>query len=98
MKNITLRNIVSHGGLLPPGVIRCHETNPCEGFVWDNVKLYGWWRLFGLGFITENVKGTVTESHPIPAFTNLASEASHCPFMALYEDIKDQIDHVLGHF
>ena len=98
VRNITLRNIVSHGGLLPPGVIRCNETNPCEGFVWDNVKIYGWWRLLGLGFITEYVEGTVTKSHPIPAFTNLASEAPQCPFMALYEDIKDQIDHVLGHF
>jgi hypothetical protein len=37
VRNITLRNIKSTGGLLPPGIIRCNETNPCTGFVFDNV-------------------------------------------------------------
>ena len=66
VSNITLRNIVSHGGILPPGIIRCNATNPCTNFVWDNVKIHGWWRILGLGFITENTFGNVTNSHPEP--------------------------------
>jgi hypothetical protein len=55
MHNITLRDITSHGSLLPPGIIRCNHTNACTGFVWDNVQasgLRGWWDWAGLGFIT----------------------------------------------
>jgi hypothetical protein len=71
MKDIVLRNITSHGGILPPGIIRNNETNPGTGFVWDNVHIHGWWRILGLGFITEYTSGTVTNSHPVPRFTNL---------------------------
>lgn len=71
VKGITLRNLVSHGGILPPGVIRCNETNVCTDFVWDNVHVHGWWRWLGLGYITEFTEGTVSNSHPVPKFTNL---------------------------
>jgi hypothetical protein len=71
VKDIQLHNVTSHGGILPPGVIRCNETHPCTDFVWDNVHIHGWWRILGLGFITEFTSGTVTQSHPVPAFTNL---------------------------
>ena len=53
---------------MPAGIIRCNETNPCTGFVLDNVKVHGWWRLLHKGYITENVEGTVKDSKPIPEF------------------------------
>ena len=68
MADITLRNITQTGNYLPPGIIRCNETEPCTGFVFDNVKSTGWWSWFGLGYITQNVIGTVTDSKPEPDF------------------------------
>lgn len=56
---------------LPPGVIRCNSTMPCKGFLFDNVNAHGWWRLFRLNYIVENVEGEVHESKPVPAFSNL---------------------------
>ena len=70
VKDITLRNVRSYGNLLPPGIVRCHESNKCTDIVFENVHASGWWRLFGLNYITENVEGTVTKSRPTPAFTN----------------------------
>jgi polygalacturonase len=70
MRNITLRNIEGKGSLLPPGILRCNETNPCTDFTFDNVQLSGWWDWFGYGFITENVQGKVTNSYPDPGFDN----------------------------
>ena len=66
--DITLRNITQTGNYLPPGIIRCNVTEPCTGFVFDNVQYKGWWNLFGYGYITQNVIGTVTDSKPEPAF------------------------------
>ena len=68
VRNITLRNIVSKGGLLPPGIIRCNETNPCTGFVFENVNLSGWLIHKDNGFITENVQGVSINSFPDPHF------------------------------
>lgn len=65
--DITLRNITSHGGLLPPGIIRCNETNACHGINFENVQLHGIWRYLGGNFIVENAYGTVTDSKPKPA-------------------------------
>ena len=71
MHNITLKNVHQYGTLLPPGIIRCNSTNPCTGFVFDNVKAHGWWRIFGLNYIVENVEGVVTDSKPDPGFKNI---------------------------
>ena len=71
MKNIELHNVTTYGGLFPAGIIRCDPTWPCTGFVWDNVHHHSFWRLLGYGFITENTEGTVTDSRPIPHFSNL---------------------------
>jgi len=71
MHNITLDNIRIHDSILPPGVIRCNETNECTGFVWNNVHatgIGGWWKFLGLGFISEHVHGVVTDSSPNPHF------------------------------
>ena len=66
--DITLKNVQQHGTLLPPGIVRCNETLPCTGFEFDNVDADGWWRYLRLGYITENVYGTVSGSRPKPEF------------------------------
>jgi len=71
--NITLRNIESHSGFLPPGIIRCNETNPCTGINFENVQVHGWWSMFRLNFITEYAHGTVTNSKPHPALDGQSS-------------------------
>ena len=68
VRNITLRNIHSKGGLLPPGIIRCNASNPCTGLVFDNVNMSGWLIHKNHGYITENVEGLVINSTPDPHF------------------------------
>lgn len=70
MNSITLQNVETHGGILWPGVIRCNETNPCNGFVFDNVKHHAWWSILGWNYFTDNVNGVVIDSKPVPAFNN----------------------------
>ena len=97
VKDIQLRNITSHGGILPPGVIRCNETHPGTDFVWDNVHIHGWWRILGLGFITEYTSGSVTNSHPVPRFTNLGlveptiSESILTALLNIFESAWEQL-------
>jgi len=79
MFNITLRNVETHGGILWPGVIRCNETMPCTGFVFDNVKHHSWWSMIGWNYFTENVYGTVTDSKPVPDFGQASNEFSVFP-------------------
>ena len=69
VSNITLRNITSDEGWLPPGIIRCNATNPCSGFVFDNVQVKGWFNKHDLGYITENVQGVSINSYPDPGFS-----------------------------
>jgi len=64
--NVTLRNIQTKDVVLTPGIIRCNETNPCHGFVFDNVNIEGWKK--ELEYITENVYGEVIISQPAPHF------------------------------
>jgi len=66
--NITIRNLESHGGFLPPGVIRCNETNKCSGINFENVEIRGWWEDMNLGFITEFAEGTAVNVYPDPGF------------------------------
>ena len=77
MRNITLQNIQVYGNLLPPGIIRCNETNPCTGFVMENVNDNSFWTLFGFNYIVENVQGVVTSSKPIPPYTNLVGTPAY---------------------
>ena len=66
--------------------------------------MHGWWdlpiiRWFKIGFITENTNGTILNgSHPAPKFSNLAAEEYHCPFMALYSDLMDEITFIWTEF
>jgi polygalacturonase len=59
VRNITLRNITSRGGFLPPGIIRCNKTNPCTGINFENVDIRGWWDSLNLSFISEYAYGSV---------------------------------------
>lgn len=68
IKNVTLRNIYSTEGILPPGIIRCNETNPCTDFNFENVYVTGWFTLADYGYITENVVGTSWNAFPNPGF------------------------------
>ena len=90
VRNITLRNIVSKGGLLPPGIIRCNETNVCTGFVFENVHLSGWLIHKDHGYITENVEGIVINSFPDPHFnastSNYEIEQVAQSIRAIYDD------------
>jgi hypothetical protein len=67
-RNITIRNLESHGGLLTPGVIRFNETNPVQGLSFENVQIHGWWESMNLGFITEYAYGTTSNVYPDPGF------------------------------
>lgn len=54
MSDITLRNVTSTRGLLPAGILRCNETNPCTGFVFEDVSITSpLWDILGYGWITE---------------------------------------------
>lgn len=44
IKDIRIDRVRSVGGLLPPGVMRCNETNPCTEFVISNLDMHGWWQ------------------------------------------------------
>jgi len=81
--NITLRNVTSHGGLLPPGIIRCNETHPCTGINFENVHVSGWWSFFKLNFIVEQATGSVVNSVPIPALNGTTD-----PLSSLYEFVE----------
>jgi hypothetical protein len=69
ISNVTLRNITSKGGLLPAGIIRCNETNPCTDFTFENVDVRSkFWDLLGKGYITEYIEGESINSFPDPKF------------------------------
>ena len=37
--NLVLRNITMTGALLSPGVLRCNDTGPCTGWIFENVHI-----------------------------------------------------------
>lgn len=63
VQNITLRNVSSQGGFLPPGIIRCNQTNPCRDMNFENVHIDGWWRDMNWTFISEYAYGNVINSN-----------------------------------
>jgi len=87
--NIILRNITSNSGFLPPGIIRCNETNPCTGFEFTDVHVDGWWnqgifKFIKIGYISQFAYGTQTRSRPSPKL--LAEDGSVAPMMGEIED------------
>ena len=41
IENVTLKDVSITGGVTP-GIVRCNETAPCTGMVFDNVKYTSW--------------------------------------------------------
>ena len=74
ISNITIRNLNSTGGFLPPGVIRCNETNPCTNLNFENVDIRGWWEEMEWGFITEFAHGNSKNTFPDPQFGSRKTE------------------------
>lgn len=66
VRNITLKNVTSHSGFLPPGIIRGNETNPMTDINFEDVKVTGWWKDMGWTFISEYAYGNVKNSYPDP--------------------------------
>lgn len=94
--NITLRNVKQYHNILPPGVIRCNETNQCGGFVFDDVTAEGWFNYFGLGYITENIYGEVERSFPAPAFKSGEPDGIPTPQFDLGHFISKRSAHALN--
>jgi len=66
IENITLRNIQIKNSVNPySGVIRCNETNPCKGFVFDNVNVDVIVKK-NKGYICENIEMKSYNSNPKP--------------------------------
>eukprot|EP00698_Gefionella_okellyi_P003151 TRINITY_DN12947_c0_g1_i1.p1 TRINITY_DN12947_c0_g1~~TRINITY_DN12947_c0_g1_i1.p1 ORF type:complete len:467 (-),score=99.21 TRINITY_DN12947_c0_g1_i1:98-1498(-) len=74
INNIILRNITVVDSLLPPGILRCNDTRPCENFIFDGVHVAGSLVDDGKNFICENVQLKTTDSHPVPQCVNTAQQ------------------------
>lgn len=98
VSNITLNNVKQYGSILPPGIIRCNETNPCTGFNFTNVQATGWWQYLGFGYITENIEGTVTNSSPAPLFNNEYMVSPYGVMNDIIAEFVDEIKGMLHHF
>lgn len=66
VRNITLKNVKSDGGFLPPGIVRCNATNPCQDINFEGVHLDGWWKNMNWTFISEYAHGSAKDSFPDP--------------------------------
>ena len=90
-----MRNVTSSGGLLPAGIIRCNETNPCTNFTFEDVNVTSeFWDTLGYGFITENIEGTSTRSFPDPGFKKAQTHQKmlESPTISAITGPKDRID------
>lgn len=66
VQNITLKNVSSESGILPPGIIRCNATNPCKDINFEDVNIKGWWNAMNWTFISEYADGKSINSYPDP--------------------------------
>ena len=67
VRDIYLKNVTSVGSILPAGILRCNETNPCQNFVFEDVQLRSsLWDHLGIGFISEFVEGHTSNVFPDP--------------------------------
>lgn len=67
IRNITLKNVTSVGGLLSPGILRCNSTNPCTDINFIDVNLTGWWKEMEWTLITEYAYGVASNTTPDPS-------------------------------
>lgn len=89
-RNITVKNVEMHGGIFPPGIIRCNATNPCTGFHFENINVTGWFTEKNIGFITENVFGTAINVFPDPGFNQASSNLNEDWVKEMLEGISSQ--------
>lgn len=69
ISDITLKNVTSHGSILPAGIIRCNASNPCTNFHFEDVQMKSaLWDTLEMGFITEFIEGTTKNVFPDPGF------------------------------
>ena len=78
-RNITVKDTVINGSILPPGIIRCPPEAPCYDINFQNVDYYGIWRWIGPGYLTINAYGKVENSHPHPHILDVETN-SETPF------------------
>jgi hypothetical protein len=90
MRNIVVRNVHMHGGVFPPGVIRCNATNPCTGFEFENVTVTGWFTPMNIGFITENAYGTAVNVVPDPGFNTTSVDSQKVDEIAFHMRSSDK--------
>mmetsp|Transcript_15723 Transcript_15723/g.26505 ORF Transcript_15723/g.26505 Transcript_15723/m.26505 type:complete len:420 (-) Transcript_15723:68-1327(-) len=93
--NITLRNVESHGGFLPPGLIRCNATNPCHNINLDNVNIKGWWEGMKWSFISEYAYGSVNNTYPDP---RLGQQSERVFQLATPEHLLDFVEESVGFY
>ena len=67
VRDITLRNVTIHGGLLSPGIFLCNESNPCTNLVFDGLNVYdkSSWPV-PEGFLCINFHGHAVNSNLVP--------------------------------
>ena len=63
MTDIYLYNVSVDQPITNPGIMSCNETNPCTGFVFDNVKFVG---DSIEPYVCQNIYGEATNSYPNP--------------------------------
>ena len=68
VRDVTLRNVTIHGGLLSPGILICNETNPCTNMIFDNVNVYNMshWPIKD-GYLCESFNGYAINSNLVPS-------------------------------
>jgi hypothetical protein len=69
VSNIVLENINFAEGDTLPGVLLCNETNPCSGFVFNNVKNKGNF-LVQSNYVCQNTIASFIDSDPVPDCIN----------------------------
>ena len=64
LHNITIKDLNATGGLLPAGIVRCNESNPCTDINFQDVNMTAWWDDMEWSFITEYVSGSIVNTTP----------------------------------
>jgi hypothetical protein len=68
ISNVTLRNVEITNTIWPfAGAVRCDPTNPCKGFLFENVHVKGGLSRLG-GFKCENIQGSSRSTSPSVCF------------------------------
>lgn len=93
VRDITLRNVTIHGGLLSPGILLCNETNPCINLIFDGVNVYNKsvWPIAD-GYLCKNFRGFAVNSNLVPNCLNNLDRPKILTKFKKYETIKKDLD------